>query len=653
MPTFFQTNLSFFAVLLACVVATAISFYMYRRTVPPVNKKMILLLGIIRGFYTSAIVIFLFKPELTMVWRQHDSKKISVLIDRSASMGISDKDVKRIDQANIIAAKIRNRLESATDLHIIAFDTDTATVSSAEVDSANTGTDIATAINLVEKTKPNPDAIILISDGNYSVGKNPLYRGINGGIPVYTIGIGDTIEPVDILVTNMQSQKIVYQHKNSIIQANIMALGIDSVKLDLELRLGNRRIARKDLVISHPNEEYPVSFDIVPENPGRVTYELYVHPVFDEKNEKNNRALIQMQVLKEKLGVALMTARPGPEYKFIRLLLAANEDLKIFPVINIGRRLGPKLLADSLDVIIWCQIPNDAERNSLTSGTDVSAYPSLLMASERLDGQKMAFLKNYLPISSLSYLGRDVRTQVRPTEGGFKFSPINVLDSRNLNVRFWQAAPPIDYMFGGVKPVSGISVVLETVNSVNQEELGSPVLMTGNSGGRKNALLLGSGFWRWHFLLAEDAQFNNAWKDILHNLIRWLASSRDAKNVQLAVPESDPKTGQKLHLIADVYDGAFEPVDTAVVRFHVSGPDGSFEIPASFISEGKYQGEFVPASEGIYALRSMAWLNDQLLGSDSIRIGVLPVIQEFIHTNQNIESAHPARKGIRRILFSR
>ncbi len=637
MPTFIQTNISFFLVLLAGITAATIAFVMYRRTVPPVNKKMAILLGVIRGVYTAAIVVFLFKPELTLIWRKNEPKRLSVLIDRSASMAIRDGETKRIDQANAIASRIRDEIGGQAEIRTVAFDSDTMTVQQASVDSSNTGTDIARALTLAEKNRPVPDALILISDGNYSVGRNPLHRGMNSRIPVYTIGIGDTTEAIDILITDMQSQKVVFQNKPASITANVMAIGIDSTMLNLELRLHETIVAKKELLINHPNQEYPVSFDITPGIPGRLVYELHVRPVNGEKNVQNNRALVQMQVLKEKLGIALLTAGADNDFKFIKLLLETHEDLKVFPVVNIGKIIGPNLRADSIDIVVWNQIPPEPEKNRIINGLNVSGYPSLLIVSDRINAQGMTFLKNYLPVSSVSYLGRVIRTQVRLTENGYKFSPVNIHDSREVNIRFWQTAPPIEYMFGKVNTIADINVILETTSSPGQPNDKLPVLLTGSMRGTKNALLLGSGFWRWHFLMAENPQFNITWKQIIYNLMRWLASTSEAKNAQITILEENPKTGSKLHLTCDVYNGSFEPVDNAIVRFQVSGPDGGFEVPANSISAGKYQGDFVPASAGTYKLRSAAWLNDQFLGSDSISIEVLPVSQEFIRTSQNVE----------------
>ena len=148
MPTFFQTNIPFFLVLLAGIFGALFAFFLYRRTVPPVRKKMALFLAVLRGIYITAVILLLFKPELTLVWRQHESRHIPVLVDRSGSMNLRDNDMTREERALNIAGEISDRIGNAADIHPIGFDTDTLAFDPDVTDSTNAGTDIARALLL-------------------------------------------------------------------------------------------------------------------------------------------------------------------------------------------------------------------------------------------------------------------------------------------------------------------------------------------------------------------------------------------------------------------------------------------------------------------------------------------------------------------------
>jgi hypothetical protein len=51
--------------------------------------------------------------------------------------------------------------------------------------------------------------VVLMSDGIYNAGISPLYSTFN--FPVYTLGIGDTLQHVDVAIKNVSYNKIAYE----------------------------------------------------------------------------------------------------------------------------------------------------------------------------------------------------------------------------------------------------------------------------------------------------------------------------------------------------------------------------------------------------------------------------------------------------------
>ena len=358
------------------------------------------------------------------------------------------------------------------------------------IDSLNQGTDIARALRNAEAQQPPPDYIVMISDGNYSVGQNPLYIRNSGLIPVFTIGIGDTAEPFDIKITRLQAPKIAYQNKQIELRASVMVTGVDSVGLNLKLSKDDKLIAQKKLFAGKPGREYHAVFDQIPQLPGSETYQITADPMPGERNMQNNRAIAEVRVLKEKLGVAILSARADYDFKFLKLLLGSQKDLKVFPVVDIGKRSGAVLNPDSIDVVIWNQIQDTKEIPLLSGNVDLSKYPALLLVSGRPDNRMTGFMSKYVAVQPLSFSGRDIRLQVRETSAGSRFAPINVLQNTQLNTRFWQVAPPIDYNYEHVVLKSGTTVLLETTNSSGGGAGTQPVMISGSAAGKKNILLL-------------------------------------------------------------------------------------------------------------------------------------------------------------------
>src|ERR1041385_6230713 len=71
----------------------------------------------------------------------------------------------------------------------------------------------------------NLAGIVLASDGVYNSGPSPLYTTLR--IPVYTIGIGDTTQRVDLALKNIAFNKIAYPGNRFPVRAEVLVQGVN------------------------------------------------------------------------------------------------------------------------------------------------------------------------------------------------------------------------------------------------------------------------------------------------------------------------------------------------------------------------------------------------------------------------------------------
>jgi hypothetical protein len=201
--------------------------------------------------------------------------------------------------------------------------------------------------------------------------------------------------------------------------------------------------------------------------------------------------------------------------------------------------------------------------------------------------------------------------------------------------RFWSLCPPINYPYSEISFRSPVTVLLETdKHAINRKEK-MPVMVIQETRNKKNIFLFGSGFWRWHFMLAEDQIYNTGWKSILKNMIRWLDTDVSEKSVIISLAKKNYQIGENVFVNTQVYDGSFKVINDALIRTTIEGPSATFEIESEFIQDGRYEGSFVPIAPGKYQIISEAWRNDLKIGEDRKDIYVSAVNKEFLHTNQN------------------
>src|SRR5690606_13814670 len=121
-----------------------------------------------------------------------------------------------------LAAEVRGALRSLPadqlggEARVFAFASDTRPLpADGFADSlrfSGARTDIAAALDRVreELKDENLRGVLLVSDGRYNTGRNPLYTAERYPVPIYTAVVGDTTRQRDLQVRRVTTNEIAY-----------------------------------------------------------------------------------------------------------------------------------------------------------------------------------------------------------------------------------------------------------------------------------------------------------------------------------------------------------------------------------------------------------------------------------------------------------
>jgi hypothetical protein len=589
--------------------------------------------------------LLLLFPQLTLVWQQRVNTRVALVIDRSASMGLLEQGKSRLSRSVKIAQTLSAELSGETEVILYAFNTDTASLKSPQIDSAKYSTDIDAALTHIIEKEKDLSALVMISDGNFTSGRNPLYADVLSRCKVYTVGIGDTMEIPDLLISEVQANKIVYQYKATPLQVNLMARGFSGKETTLQIKKQGKVLAAQKVKITTEGGIIPVALTIKPEQTGIQQFEISADRLPGEVLPENNNYRLVLEVLKSKIKVGILAQQPDFDVKFLHLMLAGNPDLQVNLAVTDQVIKSPvsavNAVLDSVDVLIMHDFPpRSYTRDNLNRVERVLAerkVPSLLLFGVNSETVNWEFIKRFYSLAAPEYLTPVLKTQVLLTDVGKSLPPLNIFTTDRENLDFWQKCPPLEYPFAKVETVNSQRIALETAATAGKGNLRAPVLLLGQTAGQRNAYLLGSGFWRWHFMLAEDRLFHEGWQSIINNLIRWLSAPGHSSNVSINTNKRSYQVGEKVRINSEVYDGVYLPVDDGMVHFRVTGPGGVFEMDGELSAPGIYSADFQLLDEGDYSIDVQALRNDVPLGQDSTRIICSPVNIEFVYTRQDYQ----------------
>jgi hypothetical protein len=183
----------FVVLLLAAGCSVMLSLFVYRATVPPVSSVKRYALISLRSVGLFLLFLLLGEPLLSLITHSVNQPIIAVLVDNSQSMALPDRTGRRDETLkSILHSDAWKKIGKDGRLTYSIFDAKARNLAAITDDSLTFKgevTDIAEALKSVKQTSAasNLQAVVLITDGNSTIGMNPSYEAEELRIPVFTL----------------------------------------------------------------------------------------------------------------------------------------------------------------------------------------------------------------------------------------------------------------------------------------------------------------------------------------------------------------------------------------------------------------------------------------------------------------------------------
>ena len=189
--------------ILAALVAAAVVYFLYffkRRL--PASRKWIL--GSLRFFSLFLLLLLLINPKVSRTEYFVEKQDLVLAVDNSASISYLGEEASITE----VLAQFREdpELRERFDLQIIPFG---GTVSPGDsLDFKESQTNIAQVFRTLDQGyRSGRFPVVLLSDGNQTVGQDYFYAAQELGQPVYPVVIGDTARYRDLVISQVNVNK--------------------------------------------------------------------------------------------------------------------------------------------------------------------------------------------------------------------------------------------------------------------------------------------------------------------------------------------------------------------------------------------------------------------------------------------------------------
>ncbi len=649
MNSYFLTIAGSWPVLIFSIVAAAaLTWFVYRITVPPISKSKKIMLGAMRFVGLAILIFVLFDPVYSFVKSALEKPKVIVLIDKSSSMAMRDAAGDRREA--FLEAWNNAGLESFGDrFEPILFDSRTAPKSRIVADSIRFDgalTDVSAALRKAARLArdENARAVALFTDGSFNTGTNPIYEAENLAKPIYAVGVGDSVEPKDASVQTIIANEVVYFENSTPVNVAIKSVGFGGESAELKLFDNGREIGSQTINFHDEKRDYNAVFEFKSDEEGTHKISASLSTLEGEITEKNNELSEFIKVIKYKKKIAMFAGSPNPDYAFLKRELTKNKDVEIAEFVQ---KKGSEFydasfegLAES-EIVIFVGFPirttpvDVLDRVEKVLGKGKSL---LFIASAETDYAKLKKLESYLPFVVESSNPREYEFTLDPKPNSIS-GPILKIRGTEDDAKYWRDLPPIyrNEIFVRKKPESE---VLATIR-LNNSPIPEPAILTRYFGGQKTLAVLGYGIYRWKLLghAAEVAEGREDYPDLfsifLDNSLRWLSVKRDDQFVKIETDRKNYSTAEKAMFTAQILDANYDPIETAEVFVRIHGGEQTREIELISTGGGRYKAEVEGFSPGDYAWDGFARVDGNKIGSDEGKFGVGQVAPEFRDMTMN------------------
>jgi hypothetical protein len=587
-------------VILAFAAATGFSWWSYsgQKVQPPLKTVLIVL----RSLALGLVLALLIDPGFSWMTEQESRKKIILALDNSYSAGFKKGTYRGADEAKAAATRITDALDAKTALKTVLFDTDVRTGSqdSLTFEGGQTNTSM-----LLESIRQETDlaALVVLTDGISTVGKDPQYLIKDLGIPVFAIALGDTGKVNDIWIDEVESPETAYTGTASPITAYIGHHGFEGTSLSVQLKSGDKTLARKTIQPSSGATRIPVRFQVEPREKGLQSYTVVLDNHPDEFSPANNQRTFSVDVKNGRTRIVYLVFDLNPDVKSVREILESDPSVKIHPVFmnSVGRWYGKNRLPvspDSAELIVVHGIPNAQQLAAFNPfESNWKSRPFVLLAS---NGSRFEAVQQneWFPLRFQGFPDwRPIQLMVMPQAANHP-----VLNGLQGDVSKF---PPLAGTLrkSEVKPGG---VVLFTSGFLGADAE-APAVILRQRGLQRSVLIAAHGFSAW-WVNPDPASRAYAEK-LISSLVLWAAADTDASRsiVRPLKPVFSPQ--DDIQFEADVRNESGEAEQNATVT--VKLPDtrlgtftfrrekaGVYTINAGRLQPGKYKYEAVIAIPG-------------------------------------------------------
>ncbi|MFH6603771.1 VWA domain-containing protein [Maribacter algicola] len=561
-------------IVLAGIIALAVVVFQYYKYAKK-RRNLAVILSFLRFIALLAILLLLINPKFSKQVLTLQKTNLIVLADNSSSVA-SDRET--IDQ---ITASIKGSTNITDQFNVSDYRFDTNLSDSDTLDFQGKNTNIAKALTSIGDiyAKTN-SAIVMLTDGNQTLGKDYSFYSTNEKLPVFPIVVGDTTSYEDLRVDQVNVNRFAFLKNRYPVEVYVSYNGNQNVTRSLSLQVDGKVVHRENLSFSNDENSKVVSTLLEARSVGTKSVKVTIASLENERNVINNGKTVAVEVIDEKVNVGIISEINHPDIGALVKAIESNEQRTVSV-------MKPPLATEELEEIdLFVLYQPRTTFKAVFEYIERSKAATIIVNGAHTDWRFFGSIQKNYEVND-----NGIVQEVTPV--------LNAAFSKyDISEHSFEGYPPLESGAELIGAYGANDVLLNM--SIKGMAMDNPLMFVTDLGNHKKAYIMGENLWKWRMHCYRENQDFKNFDDFFGKLMVYLSDNDSKERLQV-----DYRTvyegSNDVKISATYFDEAFLFDPNASIQLSIKGKDNgvSTEIPM-LLKENVYEADLSNLGEGQY-----------------------------------------------------
>ncbi|MGB5428436.1 vWA domain-containing protein [Eudoraea sp.] len=566
-----------FLILFAAILAFGLVIFQYYYKS---KSKGILYLGLsfLRFIALFSVFLLLINPKITKEQYSLERANLIILSDNTSSIGQANGISQLINAKKLIEENTNIAEKFNVSKYVFGNELNSLDSLSFTEKATNIGRALS---SLNEIFAGSTAAILIITDGNQTLGEDYEFYAGRQKFPIFPLVVGDTTSYQDIRIDQVNTNKYAFLKNKYPIEIFVSYQGENTASTVLTISEAGQNLYREQIVLSEVGNSQIISTVLDATTVGIKNVKISLSPLENERNISNNSRQIGIEVIDEKTNIALVSNILHPDLGVLKKAIESNEQRSVS---IIKPSLSPNEL-EQFDLFIIYQPDTSFEK--VYSYIESKGANIFTITGPKTDWSFLNRVQNSFQKNSY-----DQQEEVTPIlNAGFTHFDITDLVVSEF--------PPIETTLGELLITASYENMLS--QRIKGVDLNEPLFTILETNLRREAILLGENIWKWRIQSYRDDQNFKKFDEFISKVILFLTNSKPRSRLTLEY-ENIYQGLNEATIKATYFDETFVFDDNATINLELNSIDTntSREIPM-LLKSGYYEADIRTLPSGDYS----------------------------------------------------